>query len=487
MARYIPIGSPINRAETEGLRLLRDRLPDTYTLIGNFELQLPKRRNTLEFDAVLIGDWGVYAVEIKGWSGQIEGDIRRWQLGWNRVESPFIRTETKAKALRDLLARHLPSWPEHLYCESIVYLPSPNTQVTLRDPRGARLVLRDDERGFFVERAARMAHQDTRPHVLDESLRRQIEALLVPISRPTDALPRIPNYVVEESLSRPHLPYAEFVARHQLLRSRGRVRIKSYRLDPLLAPHCRDEVMASTLSDIEALNTLEEIPYVARAYELIRDVEDELVLHVVSEWLGQKTLKDHLSSLQGAIHTTSHAEQLARWKLAYHLVRAVSMLHAHKVTHRNLHPGLIYLTAEGTVPFKIADFDFARVGRVDGHDEALRDVIKQGYGAPEMWLGAHPHDHRVDVYSLGAILFELFAGRPLYGDDTDLMRHDEIWMLHRTAIKDTACRTLLDHLLAYRPQDRLEDVRPLLDFFVKRVRHSSLAMETESQEQPSYG
>ena len=101
MARYIPVGTPVNRAEVEGLRQLRDRLPENYIVIGNFELDLQQRRNTLEFDVVVIGDWGVYAVEIKGWSGKIRGDTRRWTLQWGKVENPFIRAETKAKALRD--------------------------------------------------------------------------------------------------------------------------------------------------------------------------------------------------------------------------------------------------------------------------------------------------------------------------------------------------------------------------------------------------
>src|SRR5690554_3765151 len=105
MAKYIPIGDPVNESEREGIRQLRDDLPDHYTVIGNFDLQLPRRTNTLEYDAVVVGEWGVYAVEIRGWDGPIYGDIRRWELDWGRVQNPFIMIEAKAKALRDMLVR----------------------------------------------------------------------------------------------------------------------------------------------------------------------------------------------------------------------------------------------------------------------------------------------------------------------------------------------------------------------------------------------
>ena len=109
MAKYIPIGEPANRSEADSIRALRDLLPEHYVVIGNFELQLPNRTNTFEYDAVVIGEYGLYAVEVKGWSGEIRGDLRRWYLDWGRVQNPLILTERKAKALRSFVSRAIQS------------------------------------------------------------------------------------------------------------------------------------------------------------------------------------------------------------------------------------------------------------------------------------------------------------------------------------------------------------------------------------------
>lgn len=469
MARYIPIGTPINRGEVEGLRLLRDRLPAHYTLIGNFELQLPQRRNTLEFDAIILGDHGIYVIEIKGWSGVIHGDIRRWQLPWKRVESPFIRNEVRAKALRSFLSQMIPNLPHGLCCESIVYLPSSKADITLNDPREERLLRRDQEREFFEKHAF-----GERP-LLNNALREDIKNLLVPLSKPAKLTHKIPNYAICENLSHPRLPYYEYIAQHDFIRARGRVRIKTYTIDALLAPKHRDETYASTLSEIEALHTLEHSPYVARAYELIRDEEDDLVFHVVSEWISSRTMRDLFDDTPTPIEALPHEQHSAHWQLAAHMTRAVAMLHAHRITHRNLTPHSFALTspseASSRVPFKLINFDFARVGRFEGHEQTRRRIVSLGYGAPELWMGtACTHDHRVDIYALGAIIFELLAGQPLYHTSHDeLLRHDEIWELRKHLLPDEACRQLIGHMLAYTPSDRLDDLDEALAFFVARA------------------
>ncbi len=467
MARYIPIGSPLNRAEVEGLRRLRDNLPAHFTLIGNFELQLPQRRNTLEFDAIIIGEGGIYVIEIKGWSGDISGDIRRWQLPWKRVESPFIRNETRAKALRAFLAQRLDDYPAEFACESIVYLPAPKTHISLNDPRQKRLLLRGQEAEFFESLTAQS------PCKLSPEFQAEVEELLIPLSTPTSALHKIPNYIIREDLSSAMLPYKEYIAQHSILRSRGKVRIKSYTLDLLLQPDQRDEAFASTLSEIEALNTLEQVPYVARAYELIRDLEDELVFHVVSEWVGAHTLRDVLKSEHSQpLEQLSPLLQHERWTLASELTRAVQTLHKHNITHRNLSPETVVMTQKKdatTTPFKLIDFDFARVGRFDGHEDALRRNVSLGYGAPELWAPSYAHDHRVDVYSLGAILFELFTSQPLYGEEDQLMRHDEIWHMKKNLIQDDELLLILGQMLSYHSKHRPDCLESILQLFIDKA------------------
>lgn len=467
MARYIPIGTPTNRTETEGLRYLRDRLPDDCLVIGNFELQLPRRRNTLEFDALVLTRWGIYAVEIKGWTGKIQGDIRRWRLRWGKVESPFIRIETKAKALRDLLARNVEGWPDDLYCESVVYLPGKKVDITLDDPRERKLILHHQELDFFTRRAS-TEHPDAPPlFELDQTLRDRIEALLLPLATPMSTIPEVQDYLVDEELETGKLPYREFSGRHTLLKSRGKVRIKSYSIDPLVPADRREDEFARALQDIEVLNTIADNPYVARAYELIRDMDDALRFHAISEWVGSKTLRDVFDAQQRG----KYLDEATTWSYAAHLVHAVALIHRRNITHRNLHPSVVRMNQEdhASIPFKLSDFDFSRMGRVDVSLAALPRFVKEGYGAPETWLG-DVLDQRVDVYSVGALLFELFARRPLYGQDVALLRHQEIWELRQHLIEDDECRAVLAEMLAYKPERRPDDLEGALLFFAERAR-----------------
>jgi serine/threonine-protein kinase len=96
------------------------------------------------------------------------------------------------------------------------------------------------------------------------------------------------------------------------------------------------------------------------------------------------------------------------------LAGAVAYAHGRGVLHRDLKPANILLTADG-VP-KIADFGLAKCLDDDpGHTLDGQLVGTPCYMAPEQASGqaelVGPH---TDVFGLGAILYQLLTGRPLY-------------------------------------------------------------------------
>ena len=93
---------------------------------------------------------------------------------------------------------------------------------------------------------------------------------------------------------------------------------------------------------------------------------------------------------------------------------AVEYLHRHGVIHRDLKPSNILLDEDGCP--RITDFGLARIfsGETAGSETRTGTIIgTPGYMAPEQAAGRTQEiSPKSDVYSLGAILYELLTGRP---------------------------------------------------------------------------
>jgi non-specific serine/threonine protein kinase/serine/threonine-protein kinase len=104
-----------------------------------------------------------------------------------------------------------------------------------------------------------------------------------------------------------------------------------------------------------------------------------------------------------------------RLRLFRQVCAAVQYAHQNLVVHRDLKPGNILVTSSGTP--KLLDFGIAKLlpGGAPRETEALTQALGRlmtpEYASPEQARGA-PITTAADVYSLGAVLYRLLAGKP---------------------------------------------------------------------------
>ncbi|MGH9949515.1 MAG: serine/threonine protein kinase, partial [Pyrinomonadaceae bacterium] len=97
-----------------------------------------------------------------------------------------------------------------------------------------------------------------------------------------------------------------------------------------------------------------------------------------------------------------------RLEIFRNVCAAVSYAHQHLIVHRDLKPGNILVTADGTP--KLLDFGIAKLLEPDAENTATQArIFTPEYASPEQ-LNGLPITTSADVFSLGAILYELLSG-----------------------------------------------------------------------------
>jgi serine/threonine protein kinase len=160
---------------------------------------------------------------------------------------------------------------------------------------------------------------------------------------------------------------------------------------------------------------------------------------------------------------------------------ALAAAHAADVTHRDIKPDNVMITREGRV--KVLDFGVAKKGGLVAadamtmaHTAAHASVGTVGYMSPEQVRGG-PVDHRADIFSTGALLYELLAGRPPFSGETAAemmtatLRTDPPEL--PAGVPD-AIQRIVRRCLEKNPEERFQSARDLA-FALRQLTGSSIA------------
>ena len=157
------------------------------------------------------------------------------------------------------------------------------------------------------------------------------------------------------------------------------------------------------LQEARAASTLDH-PNICTIHEV--GETDEGQLYLAMACYDGETLKQRLQRgplpIDEALET---AQQIARG-----LVKA----HRSGIVHRDIKPANLMITADEIV--KILDFGIAKLAGAAGLTRIGSSLGTPGYMSPEQARGEEV-DHRTDVWSLGAVLYEMVTGRrPFRGE-----------------------------------------------------------------------
>jgi eukaryotic-like serine/threonine-protein kinase len=162
------------------------------------------------------------------------------------------------------------------------------------------------------------------------------------------------------------------------------------------------------LREARALAAMDH-PNIVRAY----DVEQQgPVLFLVLEYVEGASLREVLDT-HGPLDVARAVDVIRQ--------AARGLQHAHEAgwVHRDIKPGNLLLTPQGTV--KVLDLGLARL-RDDDTDCLTREfraiLGTIDYLAPEQSLDSHAVDGRADIYALGATFYELLTGQPPFRRST---------------------------------------------------------------------
>ncbi|WP_343450068.1 BREX system serine/threonine kinase PglW [Micromonospora oryzae] len=419
--RWEQINPSAYQHEQEGLRELASYLPDAepYHVWANVEF-VGTDGSINEVDALVLTRSGLYVLELKHWRGRVSGDGQQWRRhkpnGRTQVlDSPLILANRKAKRLRSVIQQYAPPGARVPYVQAAVFLHARDSRSEL-DEIGRQHVygLDGHAAGKLPSLKEMLLAQplDARHHVDAVRGRQIVELVKGARIRPSVADRRVNQLVLHQRPFAEGIGWQDFLADHtagvELLR-----RVRFY----LTSRAAEEDVPKIKLAAEREFRLLQGIhhPGIARALDLVEHPwGPAVVFDHRPEWVR---LDQWLAERDGRL-------QLAqRLQLVQDLAEIVDHAHSRRLSHRSLNPRAVFVCDPDSARPTLVVTDWQTGGRLPGTRvttlgsptdpaslELFFDDAVRRYQAPEAATLDELPGHQLDIFSLGALAYRIFAG-----------------------------------------------------------------------------
>ena len=192
--------------------------------------------------------------------------------------------------------------------------------------------------------------------------------------------------------------------------------------------------------------------------------------YIVMELLEGQTLRDALGDEAAVALPLRKAIDYAA-----QIASALAVAHEKGIIHRDLKPENLFITSDRRV--KILDFGLAKLAAdakdADGRKRSSKHLTAVGmaigtpaYMSPEQ-VRADPVDHRTDIFSLGAVLYEMLSGKPAFECFSAVETMHAVLNAEPAPLESLvpnlspALATIVNHCLEKDPRERFQSARDL--------------------------
>jgi len=425
--------------ERDALEYIRQHFPtcEPYRAWSNFEF-IASDGSINEIDLLVFTPQGVFLVEIKSRPGRLSGDAGTWSWendGKSRVyDNPLILANSKAKKLRSLLGSQKAFRGKYKlpFIEALVFCSASDLKCDLKDNARFRICLRDRlATATTPMRSGIMAALlnrdcpglDEHPKGIHDRPTSKAFALAMDQAgiRVSQQQRRVSDYNLESQIGEGQ-GYQDWLAKHVSLPNTVR-RVRLYLVHSNWPDVQKKIVERAALREFQLLESLQH-PGILRAYGY------------TEHQLGSAIIFDHdPSSMRLDLYLVQHKDILSvdiRLELLRQITEAVAYAHQKRVVHRALCPQSIFVVelSRQRRQIKILNWQVGYRGDAStaggemaiaatSHVEILVDDISKAYLAPEALSNISEGEH-LDVFSLGAIAYHLFSGKPPASDGAEL-------------------------------------------------------------------